>query len=118
MLEFSIVPESPLETFPNPRPDRDYEIAINCPEFTSVCPKTGLPDFGELIGVPGARLSGLSEEHGHVALSGDAAPRIGDRVRVLPNHACVVSNLFDVVHLVSGDEVVEVLPVAARGRVG
>jgi 7-cyano-7-deazaguanine reductase len=37
-----------LETFPNPRPGRDYEIAINCPEFTSVCPKTGLPDFGEI----------------------------------------------------------------------
>src|SRR6202047_2643537 len=37
-----------LETFPNPRPERDYEIAINCPEFTSVCPKTGLPDFGEI----------------------------------------------------------------------
>ena len=35
-----------LETFPNPRPGRDFEIAINCPEFTSVCPKTGLPDFG------------------------------------------------------------------------
>ena len=39
---------STLETFPNPRPERDYEIAINCPEFTSVCPKTGLPDFGEI----------------------------------------------------------------------
>src|SRR4029079_16319599 len=37
-----------LETFPNPRPERDYEIAINCPEFTSVSPKTGLPDFGEI----------------------------------------------------------------------
>jgi 7-cyano-7-deazaguanine reductase len=37
-----------LETFPNPRPERDYEIAINCPEFTSLCPKTGLPDFGEI----------------------------------------------------------------------
>ena len=37
-----------LETFPNPRPERDYEIAISCPEFTSVCPKTGLPDFGEI----------------------------------------------------------------------
>ena len=30
---------STLETFPNPRPERDYEIAINCPEFTSVCPE-------------------------------------------------------------------------------
>ena len=40
--------EHELETFPNPRPERDFEIAINCPEFTSVCPKTGLPDFGEI----------------------------------------------------------------------
>lgn len=37
-----------LETFPNPRPERDYEILIRCPEFTSVCPKTGQPDFGEI----------------------------------------------------------------------
>ena len=39
---------STIETFPNPRPERDYEIAIQCPEFTSLCPKTGLPDFGEI----------------------------------------------------------------------
>lgn len=39
---------SPIETFPNPRPERDFEIDIRCPEFTSVCPKTGLPDFGEI----------------------------------------------------------------------
>jgi len=39
---------STLETFPNPRPEREYEIAIHCQEFTSVCPKTGLPDFGEI----------------------------------------------------------------------
>ena len=38
----------PLETFPNPRPERSYEIVIRCPEFTSVCPKTGMPDFGEI----------------------------------------------------------------------
>ena len=37
-----------IETFQNPRPDGDYEIAISCPEFTSLCPKTGLPDFGEI----------------------------------------------------------------------
>jgi 7-cyano-7-deazaguanine reductase len=37
-----------LETFSNPRPDRDFEIAIDCPEFTSMCPKTGLPDFGTI----------------------------------------------------------------------
>ena len=47
-----------------------------------------------------------------------AKPAIGERVRVVPNHACVVSNLFDTVTLVSGDAVVETVPVAARGRVG
>ena len=51
------MPPTTLETFPNPRPERDYEIAIQCPEFTSLCPKTGLPDFGEIriTYVPDAR---------------------------------------------------------------
>lgn len=40
-------PES-LETFPNPNPSRDYEIAIEAPEFTCVCPKTGHPDFANM----------------------------------------------------------------------
>ncbi len=48
---------STLTTFPNPRPERDFEICISCPEFTSVCPMTGLPDFGEIriTYVPDAR---------------------------------------------------------------
>ena len=37
-----------LETFENQFPGRDYQIEIGCPEFTSVCPKTGQPDFGTL----------------------------------------------------------------------
>ena len=37
-----------IETFPNPNPDRDYTIDIRCPEFTSVCPRTGQPDFGTI----------------------------------------------------------------------
>ena len=37
-----------LETFDNPHPDRAYVIETICPEFTSVCPKTGQPDFGTL----------------------------------------------------------------------
>jgi 7-cyano-7-deazaguanine reductase len=38
-----------LETFPNPRPERNYQIEIRAPEFTSVCPITGMPDFGEIL---------------------------------------------------------------------
>lgn len=37
-----------LETFLNPNPGRDYTIEIICPEFTSLCPKTGQPDFGTI----------------------------------------------------------------------
>ena len=43
------MPDQKIETFPNPKPERDYEIAVRCPEFTSLCPKTGHPDFGEIL---------------------------------------------------------------------
>lgn len=51
------VATSLLETFPNQYAGREYEIEIRCPEFTSVCPKTGQPDFGVLTFtyVPGNR---------------------------------------------------------------
>ena len=41
-------PSKELETFSNPRPGRDYEIAMECPEFTCICPRTGQPDFATL----------------------------------------------------------------------
>ena len=44
-----MVEKPQLELFDNPSPNRDYNITISCPEFTSVCPKTGQPDFGEII---------------------------------------------------------------------
>ena len=42
------MPRSKLETFPNPKPDRDYAIHMQIPEFTCLCPKTGQPDFATL----------------------------------------------------------------------
>src|ERR671923_2438013 len=48
MLESIAMSSAAIETFPNPRPERDFEIEIHCPEFTSMCPKTGLPDFGTI----------------------------------------------------------------------
>jgi 7-cyano-7-deazaguanine reductase len=48
MLRFDSMSSPKIETFANPKPERDYEIAISTPEFTSVCPMTGLPDFGEI----------------------------------------------------------------------
>ena len=43
-----IQPTRNLDTFPNPQPDRDYEIRFDCPEFTCLCPKTGQPDFATI----------------------------------------------------------------------
>jgi len=60
----------------------------------------------------------LSEEHATVrVLTGRTTLEPGDRVRVLPNHACVVSNLVDEIRLVEGLRVVETIQVAARGRI-
>lgn len=44
----STSPGRELESFPNPRPGRDYEIRFDCPEFTCLCPKTGQPDFATI----------------------------------------------------------------------
>jgi 7-cyano-7-deazaguanine reductase len=41
-------PSAELETFPNPKPERDYEIRFECDEFTCVCPRTGQPDFASI----------------------------------------------------------------------
>lgn len=49
--------EATLETFDNAYPDRDYRVVLDCPEFTSLCPITGQPDFGHVVidYVPGQR---------------------------------------------------------------
>ncbi len=59
----------------------------------------------------------LSEEHATVRVDGATRLEPGDRVRVLPNHSCTVSNLVDAVRLVEGDTVVDTLPIAARGKI-
>lgn len=77
----------------------------------------GLDGYGLIVGHPRARIAALSEEHGHVDLTGsDWQPEVGDRVSVIPNHACVVSNLFDTVHLRRSVTEIEAVSVDARGR--
>jgi len=52
-----------------------------------------------------------------VRVAGATALKPGDRVRIVPNHSCVVSNLVNEVRLVDGERVIDTLPVAARGRI-
>jgi D-serine deaminase-like pyridoxal phosphate-dependent protein len=72
--------------------------------------------YGRVLGGK-SRLEKLSEEHGMIAVARGESFRVGERVRILPNHACVVANLHDRLIGTSGDRVEAVLPVAARGRV-
>lgn len=79
----------------------------------------GFTDYGLIMDYPDAVITGLSEEHGTVDLSKVAGPRpkIGDKVRIIPNHTCVVSNLFDVMTFHRAGAVTRVEDVAARGLV-
>ncbi|MFT4247753.1 MAG: D-TA family PLP-dependent enzyme [Pseudomonas sp.] len=78
----------------------------------------GMEGYGCVDGYPQARVRALSEEHGILDFSDCARqPVLGDSLRIYPNHACPVSNLFDAVQLVSGTRWLSRLPVAARGRV-
>ena len=67
--------------------------------------------------LPHARVTGLSEEHGWVTVSGGATLSVGDRIRLIPNHACVTVNTQDKLMLVDGENVLESITVDARGRV-
>lgn len=78
--------------------------------------RQGLDGYGLVAGT-GLTLKFLNEEHGVIEAPAPIDLKVGERVRIVPNHACVVTNLFDVVHLVSGNEVVATETVAARGRV-
>ena len=73
--------------------------------------------FGQLVEAPGARFHKMNEEHGFIDLAhAEAEFRVGDRVRVIPNHVCVAVNLHEKVYGVRGDLVEEVWPVDARGK--
>jgi D-serine deaminase-like pyridoxal phosphate-dependent protein len=59
----------------------------------------------------------LSEEHATVRVASGSTPlEPGDRVRIIPNHSCVVSNLVDQAWIVDGVKVLEAVPIAARGK--
>jgi D-serine deaminase-like pyridoxal phosphate-dependent protein len=78
----------------------------------------GLDGHGLILEYPEAHFYGMSEEHGHVDFSRcPRKPAIGERVTVIPNHCCVVTNLFNQIVGMRGDEVEVVWLVACRGMV-
>src|SRR5574339_173504 len=98
------LPSRELETFPNPNPERDYEIRLEAPEFTCLCPKTGQPDFATLRirYVPDQRCVELKslklylwsfrdEGHFHEAVTNRIA---SDLVRILDPRSLTVEGAF------------------------
>lgn len=77
----------------------------------------GLDGFGYIVEHPDAKIIKFSEEHGFLDLSRcQPKPGIGDVVRVIPNHVCVAVNMVDNLVAVRNNEIVDVIPVAARGK--
>lgn len=73
--------------------------------------------YGELLDRPEVTVRGMSEEHGILDLSRtDWQPRVGDQVRIIPNHVCIVTHLNDCIVGIRNGAVVERYEVAARGR--
>src|SRR5215472_5426155 len=77
----------------------------------------GLDGFGLILEHPEARIARFAEEHGFLDLSrSNTRPNVGDVVRIVPNHVCVVVNMMAEVVMVRGEEIIGTLPVAARGK--
>jgi D-serine deaminase-like pyridoxal phosphate-dependent protein len=77
----------------------------------------GLEGHGLILEHPEARIARFAEEHGFLDLTrSNTRPSVGDVVRIVPNHVCVVVNMMDEVVMVRGEEIIGTLPVAARGK--
>jgi D-serine deaminase-like pyridoxal phosphate-dependent protein len=78
----------------------------------------GLQGYGHVLGRDDIAIDQLSEEHGRLVSSGPIGLAVGDRVRIVPNHACVVTNLVDTVLVAgAGKHEPKPTPVVARGRI-
>jgi D-serine deaminase-like pyridoxal phosphate-dependent protein len=78
----------------------------------------GLEGHGLILEHPEAKIARFAEEHGFLDLTKcNDRPKVGDVVRIVPNHVCVVVNMVDRLVATRGDEIVGELPVAARGKI-
>lgn len=103
------------------RPDRDHAV-IDAGSKVLGAERGGnlstVEGYGHVVEYPESRLERLSEEHGVLIFEGgSAAPHIGERVTVIPGHACYVINLASEVYLIDREHLIAQWPVLARGKV-
>ena len=77
----------------------------------------GFPDYGHVIGHPEISIASFSEEHGILVVDPQNPLKIGERIRIVPNHVCMVSNMFDEIWIERNDGGLEPLRIDARGKV-
>jgi len=100
-----------------PTPDRAIVDAGSKTLSSDLLPPGLGTGYGLLLEYPDAAIERVNEEHGMVDLSAcERRPEIGERVRIVPNHVCVVTNLHDEIVLSRGGVAREIVSVAARGR--
>ena len=100
------------------RPTRERAIIDAGSKTLTTDLAIGATGHGLLVEHPEAEVYALNEEHGYVDVSRcEPPPEIGDRVTIVPNHACTTANMHDEIVMHRGGEIVETLPTAARGKV-
>ncbi|WP_395448142.1 D-TA family PLP-dependent enzyme [Aminobacter sp. UC22_36] len=97
-----------------PAPDR---AIIDAGSKTLTSDLLGLTGHGHVLGRPDISIDQLSEEHGRLRTDGDINLTVGQRIRIVPNHACVVTNMVDGVYVYGKDKAPELWPVPARGKI-
>ena len=91
---------------------KDDYVILDC-GMKSITGEFGMP---LVKGIDGVNLSSLSEEHGHLDISGDIKLKVGDKIELVPTHGCTTINLHDKYYVVRGDVVEGVWGITARGR--
>jgi D-serine deaminase-like pyridoxal phosphate-dependent protein len=104
-----------LATVISVRPDGTVIIDAGSKSLASDCPFAD-KSYGELPGHPELVFAGISEEHGHLRCDGAISVRVGDRVQIIPNHACTCVNMHDSMTAIRGEQVEAEWRIAARGR--
>jgi len=105
-----------LATVTSVRSDGKIIVDAGTKSLASDCPFEDR-SFGEILDHPELRFVGASEEHGHLLSEGKPPVRVGDRVRILPNHACTCVNMHNTMTAFRGESVEAVWTIAARGKI-
>ncbi|MGF1477425.1 MAG: D-TA family PLP-dependent enzyme [Geminicoccaceae bacterium] len=95
---------------------RDRSIVVDAGSKTLTSDLLGLEGHGHIRELPTARIVKLSEEHGVVSLNGEAAPCLGARLRIVPNHVCVCVNMVDRIAFARDGAIQRWASIDARGR--